>query len=144
MIKIKTKIKNGKFAENLPYIHDAVNVFESQEVTLTIEKYVRKRSNSQNAFYWAVVIPSVTKSIIETGNEWTDSDSHLMMRSLFLKKSFLLNSEGEFLDKIGSTTELSTAQWEDYITKIRAWSSTVLNTIIPMPNEYIEYLSVNK
>jgi hypothetical protein len=139
MIKIKTKIKNGRFAENLPYIIDAVNVFESQDVTLTIEKFVRKRTTNQNSFYWGVVVPSITRAVIETGNEWTDSDTHLMMRNQFLKKSMLINLDGEFIEKIGSTTELDTAQWENYITKIRAWSATVLDITIPMPNEYIEH-----
>jgi hypothetical protein len=141
MIKIKTKIKNGKFSENISYIHDAINIFESQDVTLTIEKTVRKRTNNQNAFYWAVVIPSITRAVIETGNEWTDSDSHLMARNLFLKKSLLvyIDGIGEFIERIGSTTDLDTAQWEDYIEKIRAWGSTVLDITISMPNEYIEY-----
>jgi hypothetical protein len=138
MIKVRTKIFNGKVSENVGMMQKAIRSFDNQDVTITIEKTKRKRSNPQNAFYWGCVLPYITWEIIELGNEWTDEDSHILMRSKFLQKAILINDDGEFVTKTKSTTELDTVQWEEYITKIRAWASEMLNIEIPLPNEYIE------
>jgi hypothetical protein len=138
MIKVRTKILNGKISENIPLMQEALRLFDNEDVTIIIEKTKRKRSGPQNAFYWGCVLPYITWGIIELGNEWTDEDSHILMRSKFLQKAILINDDGEFVTKTKSTTELDTVQWEEYITKIRAWASEMLNIEIPLPNEYIE------
>lgn len=134
MIKVRTKIENGK-ALNAQLLREAILLFNGEEVVITFEKLKRKRSNAQNAFYWGVVLPLITAYIRELGNEWNDIDGHNYLKSLYLKETIPVGDDGEFIERIKSTSSLDTVEWEVYIENIRLWAADILAYRIPLPNE---------
>ena len=72
--------------------------FEGKEVTVTIERKRRMRSNNQNKFYWGVVIPIIAEL---TG--YDKDRAHDAMRLKFLRES-----EAGNIDTVRSTTSRET------------------------------------
>ena len=52
----------------------------------------------------------------------------------FLKWKFLRKSVGKY-ETTRSTTSLTTAEFEDYLSKVRMWANMELQCWIPEPNE---------
>ena len=63
--------------------------------------------------------------------------THELLKYKFLKREFI-TSDGDILQSIGSTTELSTKEFNEYIESIQIWSAEYLNVNIPDPNEQTE------
>ena len=88
----------------------------------THEKYVAKRSLAQNAYYFGVVVSDIVK---ETGS---DKDSvHYELR-----KKFLLIKDG-IIPKVGSTKDLSTIKFNEYINKCILWAGEFLHMTFDEP-----------
>jgi hypothetical protein len=100
----------------------------NKRVYLTISENKPPRSNQENRYYWGVVLKLVSQT---TG--YTPEEIHELMRYMFLPKKEVMGQE-----IIGSTTELKTNEFEDYLTRIRGWAQEKLNIRIPLPNE-VEY-----
>ena len=134
--EIITSVVNGKLKRNANLIYDALNSFEGKEIVIKIEKVRKKRSNPQNRHYWGIVVPLVQQGLKETGNIMTAEMTHELLRLRFLKEQINVNEKtGEFLERIKSTTELSTSQFMDYISEIQQFSAEYFNINIPNPNE---------
>ena len=94
---------------------------------IVIKKYVPKRTDSQNKYYWGVVVKMIADY---TG---MDKDStHDGLRQIFLKV------EHEKLPTIKSTAKLSTIEFAEYIEQCVIWAATFLGLVIPDPYA-IEY-----
>lgn len=87
----------------------------------------KPRTSPENKYYWGVILKMIAD---ETGA--TPEDVHQEMRRMFLRAG------GETIPITKSTTELSTTEFEDYLSKIRMWAANFLNLIIPLPGEVIE------
>ena len=86
------------------------------------------RSNSQNAYYWGVVL-----AIIEDETGHSVDEIHQFFRSKFLPNHKLLF--GLAVNSPKSTSELSTMEFETYLSKIIMFASQELQLIIPNPEE---------
>lgn len=102
--------------------------------TIEIVKSKRKRSLSQNKFYWGVVV-----KIISMHTGYTADETHQELAKMFLSYD---NSGKKF---VRSTTKLTTWEFEQYLDKIRAWAKYEMDCYIPMPNEITEdiYIELN-
>ena len=60
-----------------------------------------------------------------------------LLKFRFLKSEYVTN-DGEIIQTIRSTTELSPPEFNDYIESIQQWSAEYLNIVIPDPNEQTE------
>ncbi len=89
-----------------------------------IEVYVKSRSLKENSYYWGVIVGTLSD---HTG--FTPEEMHEA-----LKWKFLRIVKGQ-IESCRSTTELSVGEFEDYLSKIRIWSSEELNCWLPLPNE---------
>lgn len=136
----------GKNVNNTPVIShanllkDVMRSFGDQYFQLTIERRVKKRSNSQSNYYWGCCIPAVIDGLVENGyprNELSTEIVHLMLREKFLRSN-LVSDQGEVISRIKSTTELSTVQFMEFIADIQQWSAEILNIFIPDPNTQSE------
>lgn len=98
-----------------------------QTVEITIEKRRKRRTNSQNSYYWGVVI----KMICETCGYRTAEEQagvHAELKNKFLPKVGRL--------KIAkSTSSLNTAEFNQYIEDVRRWAAEELGIYIPDANE---------
>lgn len=84
-----------------------------------------ERSIRQNAYYWSVVVGSVARVL-----EYTPEKTHEALRWKFLPH------RGQVLPVAESTADLSTLEFEEYLSRVRTWASVSLGCFIPLPNEY--------
>ena len=96
-----------------------------------------KRSSPQNRYYWGAMLPIVKEGLKGVGIEMSKEQTHELLKYKFLKREFI-TSDGDILQIIGSTTELSTKEFNEYIESIQIWSAEYLNVNIPDPNEQTE------
>ena len=92
------------------------------------------RSTPENRYMWGVVI-----EILSTELGYTKNEIHEILKAMFLSEvKFLKTKEGVSEVRIPrSTTELTTVEFENYLSDIREWSSIELGLFIPEPNEEI-------
>lgn len=122
--KFKAKVLNGKLV--LPstklFIENLKN-FEGKEVELIIQRYRKSRTLKQNAYYWGAIIP-----ILADYCGYDDQEIHEALKIKFLSKKGIIPT-------VISTTKLNTAQFTDYIERIKRWASIELNVVVPDPDE---------
>jgi hypothetical protein len=114
LLRIEAIERLGKYIENLGNIN----------VDIIIRKHKAQRSNSQNSYYWGVVLP-----ILGGYFGYENDEVHFALRNKFLKKGAC------DLETARSTASLSTAEFEEYLEDIRRWAITDYNVNIPLPNE---------
>lgn len=99
------------------------------EFEVIFRKEKKARSLNQNAYMWGVVY----KLIADFTGE-NEDDIHEILKKKFLGESTIMI--GGIEEIIGrSTTKLSTVEFEEYLTKVRAWANEKLEVFIPLPNE---------
>jgi hypothetical protein len=112
-----------------------------------IEKLFGKRTNPQNSYLWAVVYPAVQSGLLGVGYECTIEDVHEYCKNKFIDKRVgkrkrivnKLTGELKYIKLPPSTRKLSTVEFNAYFERIIQWSAEYLGTIIPYPNEVLEY-----
>ena len=97
---------------------------EGQKLEVIVRKEKKRRSNPQNAYYHAVVVPLVAEA---TG--YTKAEAHEA-----LKVHFLSDMSGP-LPLVKSTTDLTTSEFCDFIANIQEFSAENLGITIPDPNQ---------
>jgi|TARA_Y100000034_G_scaffold64432_1_gene77951 hypothetical protein len=123
------KIEEGKLVlDRNDLFKRAIHVFEGERVVVTVTKQFNKRSLPQNAYYWGVVLPTISE---DTGH--TVMELHDIFKGMFLPKRAV-----KFKDKVyhlmGSTTKLSVGGFVEYIERINAEAGS-LGIVIPTPEE---------
>ena len=92
---------------------------------INIQSIRHTRSLNQNKYYWGVIIKMLGDEFGYIAEEMHDA---LRMR--------FLQVHTNKLPTIKSTTELSTKEMEEYLSKIRQWASEQ-GIFLPLPNEVI-------
>lgn len=139
MMELVTQITNAGHlprAERLRF-DDTIRGLAGKRVRINVKLYQKKRSTSQNNFYWSQIVPRVTAMFREYGNYVDDEDTHefLKMRVGKLAQVIVLPSN-EVVKGLGSTTKLSTMEFEAYLERIRAWVAP-WGLVLPFPGEDI-------
>ena len=101
-----------------------LNSLEGQNVDVTVRKHRKQRSNQENRYYRGVVV-----FMFADFTGYDNEEAHLALRQRFLST---VDDNG--LMRIRSTTELSTSEFEDYMTQCRMLGDT-LGFYVPAPNE---------
>lgn len=115
--------------------------FRGQKVEITFRKKKKHRSNEQNKYYWAVVVPCVLDAFIELGNDLqAGNKEHIELIHDFLKRRCLparqvCDANGVEIELTPSTTDLSTTEMMEYIERVCLFAAESLNVAIPQPNE---------
>lgn len=137
-IQVKTTVNSGRFIRNRNILLDAIKSFEGKEVLVTLEKPVKKRSNPQNAYYWAVLLPILQQCIKDNwGEVWTKEKAHDFCKMQFNFIERVNESTGEIVRVPKSTTENTTIAQEELHSEIRNFIFEWFNTQVPLPNESI-------
>ena len=99
-------------------------------VVVTVRDDKPKRSSNQNAYYWGVVLKTISD---ELGNN-TNDDVHQHVRWMFLRTE-PDPENGRALATVRSTTSLKTDEMEDFLDRVRMWAASDHGIVIPLPNE---------
>ena len=89
----------------------------------------KPRSSRQNRYLWGIVYALIAE---ETGH--STEELHEFFKSMFLPRTFIQVGKRE-REIVKSTTDLSTTDMENYLTRVRVFASQELNVFIPLPNE---------
>jgi hypothetical protein len=134
--EIRSEVKNGVLTRNRNLIKDAIATFEGKQVVIKIEKAKKKRSTQQNRFYYGVIIPIVQNCLKEAGHVMTNESTHDLIKLKFLKETLFVNENtGEVIERIKSTTELSTSQFMDLLAEINNFTFEYFGVTLPSPND---------
>lgn len=106
---------------------------EGKKVSVVIKKYSPTRTSPENRYYWGVVVEMLADEFGIT----TKDDMHEILKNLFLKVRIILTTGKtiQSVEYVRSTSGLSIAEFEDYLSKIRMWASIEHQFYIPLPNE---------
>ena len=121
-------VKGGKFfADNSELFNQAFFCHEGRRVEVSVKRHVKKRSLKQDRYYFGVVVAMIGEAIGE--------DDPLAIHEV-LKHECNYYLAGDFEVRVPlSTKKLTTAEFEDYLERVRRWAAIFLSLYIPMPNE---------
>lgn len=134
-------VRNGKLILPKRMRIEIADVFNEKSIKVTVERNKAKRSDAQNRYYWAVVLPYVRDGFIDIGNELQRNGESIMLIHELMKERFLDNGieladgYGEVMKTKPTTTSLTKDEMTDYIESIRRWAAEFLNVQIPDANE---------
>ncbi len=98
-----------------------------------------RRSNSQNAYMWSVVYPTIQERLQDLGNECDTEQVHEIMKAKFNSKKVFDEDGVVYAEIPQSTTTLSKEDFGIYIDKIIAWAAEFLQIEIPLPNSQQQF-----
>lgn len=98
-------------------IHDYLRALHGPH-RVEVVKYRRRRSDAQNRGYWVAVVHPFAEWMSEQyGEHFDEEDAHLLLKRTFLTKKIRHPKTGKVVEKIGSSAELDTAQFTEYLEK---------------------------
>lgn len=124
-VKLPATIVSGEIKPKSPRNYqNALTIFDGKEVVIEIGIPSKVRSNNQNNYLWGVPYRMIAE---ETGD---DAESiHNFLRNEFLSEP------GNVVNKVKSTSKLSTTEFNTYVDNIIKWAAEFLSMYIPLPNE---------
>lgn len=131
------QVQNGRVQQaTLDTIRTLLATLNGKRVRISIAEIKRQRSLNQNNFWWGVVVPILQEIFEEHGNECDpESVHHYAVEHIWNWTKVIVDPAGVRRKIVLSSTALDTAQWEDNITKTRAWCAQ-FGRQVPLPNEY--------
>ena len=115
--------------QELKRLFDAIKELEpGQRYRVFVLDAKKLRSTSQNRYYWGVVLSALAD---HTG--YDDVQLHELMKKKFNLQTGTIGNKIE--DWGGSTTNLNTKDFSDYIEKIRVWANVEMECHIPEAGE---------
>ncbi len=128
--KFTVHIENGKMKlENIRKFKKFIEGKTDGQYFLTVKKKIKNRSSLQNRYYFGVIVRMICDEVGDKVDDIETGDVHNHLKNLFLKKT------NGIVPIIRSTSDLTTIEFEEYLTKCRQWASIELNMYIPLPNE---------
>lgn len=97
---------------------------EGFEVDVVLRRHRKPRSLSQNAYYWAVVVPLLAERA-----GYDDEEMHEALKWRFLQ------SRGGDLPSVRSTADLDTVEFTTYIEQVRKLAADFYDLYVPDPGE---------
>lgn len=129
MTALIADVKNGSLIPVDPSAWTMALVkLNGKRVSVDISAWRKTRSAQQNRYYFGVVV-----AILGEEFGYTPDEMHAALNHRFLGDV----DERTGLMKIGSTKDLSTAEFEEHMSRIREWAALNFNCEIPLPNEYL-------
>lgn len=122
--------REQRIASIAQYLADAL---PGCRLAVTVERYSPKRSSNLNAYYWGVVVKTISEA---TGYE--ADEVHALLAAKFLPPR-IITIGGETQAIRAQTSRLPTVDFQGYVEAIKRWAAQELEGLyIPDPNEYTE------
>lgn len=138
-ITLPVQIKDRNFMSNINTINDILDAYNGHTIDITFKKRSNKRSNEQNSYHWAVIIPIFRNAIKDMWGEiWSMEETHEFLKSNCNYTEIINEDSGEIIRKVKSTTENTTVTQEEFHEKCRQLCSSFFNTEIPLPDKELK------
>ena len=139
MLTLRANISQGKLPTSVKRdIQQFLLENEGKLIELTLKKARSKRSEQQNSYYWAAVIPIIRQALKDLGHKLTAEDTHFFLKQKFHFKR-IANADGVDIGEVAqSTTTMTKTEFCEYIDNIAQWSAEILNIVIPEPNTQVD------
>ena len=119
-------VEQGKIQFNdLKKLKMDIYKHEGKPVVMVISRKKKSRSLNENSYYWGVPLAILGDHLGYTPDEMNEA----------IKWQFLRVKRDGKPDTARSTKDLTTAEFEALMTKIRRWASIEFGVYIPEPNE---------
>ncbi len=146
--EIQTKVEGGKVTRNRSKLSETIAAFEGKNVTISIERTRNKRTNLQNRWYWGVCVPMVQDRLRELGELLSKESTHDLLKMVVMKidpalivDEIIIEDTGESIERLKSTTELTTTEFMAYKEHIQQWAIQSLDVDIPDPEEQLTIIN---
>lgn len=127
MLAFHGNVQNNKLTPDDPEsMAKHIATLNNKKVTITITPFRKPRSGAENRYYHGVVVSMLADEFSFTPEEMHEA----------LKLKFLLDKTRK-IPTVKSTAQLSTVEFETYLSQIRIWASKEYQIDIPNPNETI-------
>lgn len=135
--------KTNREITNFQVIAGLLNSLPDGRFLLTA-KNINKRSLPQNAYYWAVCVPMVRQGLYDAGYQdvKTNEDAHEILKHLFLKKKIVNQVNEDVIEVAGSTADLETLEFNNFLEEVWRWAATYLSINIPEPSSQSKLFAV--
>ena len=111
---------------------------EGKRVRITIERYYKKRSNPQNAYYHGCVIAEIRDCFLDKWGEIiTHKAAHEFCLTNFFGEEHVIEETSEVIRLSGSSSGHTTVEFEEKMDEIRQWFELNMDWMIPLPNEQL-------
>jgi len=141
-VEIFSKVENGKLTRNRPLLSKAVQSLEGKNITITVERTKKKRTNQQNRFYWGVMIPLIRQGLNDLGHFYNNNQAHEIVKQHVadtapdvIIEELTLN--GLTSRRIMSTSELTTSGFMDFQEVAGQFAADYLSIVVPEPNQQL-------
>lgn len=114
-------------------------MFEGKEIELVLRKKKKFRSNQQNRFYHGAIIPIIRMALRETGIIMNHDQCHELLKERCNQVEYVNEKTGQIIQCSGSTRDLSTSGFMDYLVNIKVWAREFLNIELPEPGEPLHF-----
>lgn len=107
-----------------------------KSVRIEISLHTIRRSDAQNSYYWAVVIPEVTRMLRDYGNDVNEYDTHEYLKNNVMKLTkSLIGPDGtpEYIP--ASSTDITKDDWSNKMEMVYAWAAKNGCVILPPTKE---------
>lgn len=139
-VVISSAVKNGRLtstpAKNR--IQKCIEEHEGKQIEIIIRRRRKHRSNMQNAYYWAVVVPIIQQGISDCwGETYSKEKTHDLLKAEFLYVEKVNEDTGEIIRIIRSTKECSTVEMMEYIEECKKFATEWFGVSIPDAGEQL-------
>jgi hypothetical protein len=135
-IEFSGLVKDGRLPATVAEkFNDVLRRLDGKRFILTIREQKRRRSLNQNNYYFGVLVKRITEVFRDVGNDMDEVEVHEYLKDEVGKLTRIaVLPDGEVVKIRGSTKRLTTAEFENYLEKVRAWAAT-MGIALPLPNE---------
>lgn len=111
-------------------------LFEGKQVEIILRRKKKHRSNRQNSYYHAAIVPAVKVCLYECWGEVKSLDeTHELIKQECNYKEFWSDKLDRYIRITQSTTTLSTIEFELFTERARQWANEWFGANIGLPNE---------
>jgi hypothetical protein len=139
--------------ESEPYIIDMDNAREKALILNTIRglkgfhrieirRYRRRRTDRQNRYYWPCFVQPFADFLRAQGEAVTNDEAHELLKYKFLRQSICNRATGELLERVRSTTDLDTQEFNAYLEQCAQWLAEQFGIVVPEPDVWREPVEV--
>jgi hypothetical protein len=105
----------------------ALTKLDGKRVTVEVSPWRKSRSAQQNRYLHGVVIPILGEHLGYYADE---------MRAALAHKFLSVIDERNGLMRIRGTSDLTTVEFEEFMSRVRQWAGEEMGVFVPLPGEY--------